>query len=139
MKKSESFRKKYKLNIIYLTLMILFWIWQVLDWRVIRAWNDPIWHVLFYLVFMPFVSFIFWVIVWDTHKWRIFPIYALIITLFVFLFFANWGLRIGMNCESLLWYGFIYIICPSFWAAIIWVIITRMVLLIWRLFKKHKK
>ena len=138
MKKSESFRSKYKLNIIYLTLMILFWIWQVLDWRVIRAWNDPIWHVLFYLVFMPFVSFIFWVIVWDTHKWRIFPIYALIITLFVFLFFANWGLRIGMNCESLLWYGFIYIICPSFWAAIIWVIITRMVLLIWKLFK-HKK
>lgn len=136
MKKSESFRKKYKLNIIYLTLMILFWIWQVLDWRVIRAWNDPIWHVLFYLVFMPFVSFIFWVIVWNTHKWRIFPIYTLIITLFVFLFFANWGLRIGMNCESLLWYGFIYIICPSFWAAILGVIITRMVLLIWRLINK---
>lgn len=41
-----------------------------------------------------------------------FPLYALIVTLFVFLFFANWGLRIGMNCESLLWYGFIYIICP---------------------------
>ena len=138
MKKSESFWSKYKLNIIYLTLMILFWIWQVLDWWIIRAWNDPIWHVLFYLVFMPFVSFIFWVIVWNTHKWRTFPIYALIITLFVFLFFANWGLRIGMNCESLLWYWFLYIICPSFWAAILGVIITRMVLLIWKLFK-HKK
>ena len=138
MKKSESFRSKYKLSIIYLTLMILFWVWQVLDWRVIRAWNDPIRHVLFYLVFMPFVSFIFWVIVWDTHKWRIFPIYALIITLFVFLFFANWGLRIGMNCESLLWYGFIYIICPSFWAAIIWVILARIAILLWHLFK-HKK
>ena len=138
MKKTESFRSKYKLNIIYLILMIFFWIWQVLDWWIIRAWNDPIWHVLFYLVFMPFVSFIFWVIVWNTHKWRAFPIYALIITLFVFLFFANWGLRIGMNYESLLWYGFIYIICPSFWAAIIWIILARIAILLWHLFK-HKK
>ena len=136
MKESESFRNKYKLYIIYTIFMILLWIWQVLDWH---FWfEDPIWHVVFYLAFMPFVSFIFWVVVWNTLKWRAFPVYALIITLFVFLFFANWGLRIGMNCESLLWYWFLYIVCTSFWASIIWVIIVRITILFWHLFK-HKK
>ena len=137
MKKTESFRSKYKLNIIYLTLMILFWVWQVLDWRVIRAWNDPIWHVLYYLAFMPFVSFIFWIIFWNTPKWWMFPLYALIVTIFVFIFFANWWLKLSMNLNDLLWFGFIYIICPSFCAAILWVIITRIVLLIWKLLNKR--
>lgn len=133
MKKSKLLRDKYKLNIIYLILMILFWVWQVLDWH---FWfNDPLWHVVFYLAFIPFVSFIFWIIFWKTNKWWMFPLYALIVTLFVFLFFANWWLKVSMNFNDLLWYGFIYIICPSFWASILGVTITRIVLLVLRLLK----
>ena len=137
MKKSESFRSKYKLYIIYTIFMIFFWLWQVIDWWIIRAWNDPIWHALFYLALMPLVSFIFWILIWNTSKWWIFPFYVLVATLFVFIFFANWWLKIVMNFGDLLWYGFIYIIFPSFWASIIWVLITKVVLLIWKLFK-HK-
>ena len=137
MKKSESFRSKYKLYIIYTIFMIFFWLWQVIDWWIIRAWNDPIWHALFYLALMPLVSFIFWILIWNTSKWWIFPFYVLVATLFVFIFFANWWLKIVMNFGDLLWYGVIYIIFPSFWASIIWVLITKVVLLIWKLFK-HK-
>lgn len=139
MKKSESFRSKYKLYIIYTIFMIFFWLWQVIDWWIIRAWNDPIWHVLFYLALMPLVSFIFWILIWNTSKWWIFPFYVLVATLFVFVFFANWWLKIVMNFGDLLWYGFIYIICPSFCASIIWVLITKVVLLFWRLFKHRCK
>jgi len=135
---TESFRNKYKLYIIYLIFMIFLWIRQVLDWWVFRLWDDPIWHLLFYFAFMPFFSFLFWILIWGSHKWWIFPIYALLVTIFVFVFFSNWWLKILMNLQDLCWYSFLYIVCPSFLAAIIWVIITRIVLLVWKLFK-HKK
>ncbi len=139
MKKSEqTFWEKYKLYIIYSIFMIFLWIWQVLDWRIFRRWHDPIWHLLFYFAFMPFVTFIFWIVIWGTSKWWQFPIFSMLAVILIFLFFANWWLRILMNLESLFEWSFIYIIGPTFLAAIVWVGIARLWLAIRNLLKRRK-
>ena len=134
----QTFWEKYKLNIIYSIFIIFLWIWQVLDWQIFKRWHDPIWHLLFYLAIIPFITFIFWIIIWNKSKWWQFSIFSMLAVILIFLLFANWWLKIWMNLYDLFQGALIFIIGPTFLAAIVWVGIAKLWLFIRKLLKKRK-
>ena len=111
----RSFMSRYRYTLSYMALMLGRGVWQLLDWY--HGTEDPIWHLFFYLLFMPAFSL--------AHG-RIAPFMAAFLTVFVYLFMANGGSSI----EDLRMTDFISaseLCVPSVIAASIGVIVRKIV------------
>ena len=123
----QSFFSKYKLHIIYAWIILAFWIWQILDryfW-----FEDPIWHLVFYICLIPLVTFIFGIVIWDNSKRWLFPFYAVLVELVVYILLANWW-RIEVNLIDFFSPTLLFIFWLCFGAGFIWVLIRRLGLFI---------
>ena len=98
-------------NILSFLLMEII---QVIDFKLE---NDNIWHIIFYIFFMPIVSFIASFFIKD-NKQKSFAIFAGIFPLVIFLIFGN-GMDIKENLE-IIDRDILYVLCfPSFIGAIL--------------------
>ena len=113
--------KKYGYTILYILLMAGTGVWQLLDWY--YGTEDPIWHLLFYIFIMPFLSFIYG-LMYKNVVWIIKLLIVIVLTASVYLFMANGGM--SMDVENL------YIAVPSLVAGIIGVLINGVI-------NRHKK
>ena len=123
----QSFFSKYKLHIIYAWIILAFWIWQILDryfW-----FEDPIWHLVFYICLIPLVTFIFGIVIWDNSKRWLFPFYAALVEFIVYIFLANWW-RIENNLTDLFSVTILFIFWLTFGVWLVWVLIRRLALFI---------
>jgi len=110
--------------------MIAMGLVQLWDWY--YGSEDPIWHILFYLVIMPLVSLVFALTIGRAHdrhdkfKLALFPLYALLITSLVYLFMANGGVYFIRNPELSkdIWKEVLLTFLPSFVGALIGMIVN---------------
>ena len=78
--------------IVYLLVMLAMGIWQITDWYF--GSEDPIWHLFFYFLFIPFFSFVFGVVVGNVKRWYLVPLIAYFSTCAVYIFMANGGFSV---------------------------------------------
>ena len=93
--------KRYKNTFFYIALMAGTGVWQLLDWYF--GSEDPIWHLLFYIFIMPFLSFIYGLMEKEL-AWYLKLLIIAVAGAAVYLFMANGGLK--FDFESL------YIVLP---------------------------
>ena len=99
--------KKYGYTIFYILLMIGTGVWQLMDWY--YGTEDPIWHLLFYIFVMPFLSFIYGLMEKNV-EWILKLLIVTVLTVSVYLFMANGGM--SLDIEDL------YIAVPSLVAGV---------------------
>lgn len=80
---------KYKFVFIYTFIIIGLGFWQLIDWYFIS--EDPIWHIMFYILIIPVISFLYGICIGNEKNCFIMPFIAYIINLFVYIFMANGG------------------------------------------------
>ncbi len=108
----------HKYFIIYILLMIGMGSWQLIDWYFIDG--DPLWHILFYILFIPVISFIFSIKVSNIKKYYTIPIFTLFMTSIIYLLMSNGGITIDIWA---LYFGII-----SFIVSIIGIIIGKIII-----------
>ena len=79
------------INFIYLLIMLGFGIWQILDWY--YGSEDPIWHLFFYFLFIPFASALYGCLMGDSKRWYLVPFVSYFATCTIYIFFANGGYK----------------------------------------------
>ena len=112
--------KKDKTTLIYILLMLAMGIWQLIDWYF--GSEDPIWHLLFYLFFMPFLSLYYGLATGDRKNTWIIPLMSGSLSALIYIFIANGGFSVDSSALQLA--------APSFIASAVGVIIRRIMLLI---------
>ena len=108
--------KKYGYTILYILLMTGTGVWQLFDWY--YGTEDPIWHLLFYIFVMPFLSFIYGLME-KNASWILKLLIVTVMTVSVYLFMANGGM--SLDIEDL------YIAVPSLIAGVIGVLINGII------------
>ena len=128
----NAFTRRFQPFIIYALAMLGMGIWQLLDWY--YGAEDPIWHLLFYVFFMPLCSLAYGITAGE-HKrpWLIPPVAGLMCAL-VYVCMANGGFYATYGSFS----GALELSVPSFFAALIGVTICRASIWISR-GKRHEK
>lgn len=85
--------------VYYILVFILLGLWQILDWYF--SSEDPIWHIMFYLFFMPAISFTYCVLQGYKYKFYIPVLTTFVCVTLVYIIFANGGLCFDTNCFTL--------------------------------------
>ena len=88
---------KYQHAINYNLIIIGLGLWQLIDWHF--GSEDPIWHIFFYIVVIPIISFIYGIRIGDKKNCFIMPFIAYLVNLIVYIFMANGGF--SFEIESL--------------------------------------
>ena len=110
--------KKDKTTLIYILLMLAMGIWQLIDWYF--GSEDPIWHILFYIFFMPFLSLYYGMATGDRKdSWTI-PLLSSCLSALIYVFMANGGISFDSSALQLA--------LPSFIAAFAGVVIRKIIL-----------
>jgi len=84
--------KEYSYCMIYVALLLVLGVVQLLDWY--HGSEDPLWHIFFYIMVIPVISFCFGIYAGDRKEAWIFPVFAGILTALVYIFMANGGFSI---------------------------------------------
>lgn len=117
---------KYKFTILYILSVHLVGIWSIVDWNF--GTEDPLWHLVFYIIIIPILSFIFGVIVTKEIKVWLIPFIVFISITIIWLVFENGGLALnieGLHIASI----------PSIVTSILGIIVNK----IYNYFRKVKK
>jgi len=109
---------KKKFIICYVLLMLGTGAWQLADWY--YGNEDPLWHLIFYFVVMPFLSFALGVFTGDGRNAWCVPLGAAVLSALVYIFMGNGGFSIDTGAFQLC--------LPSFISATIGVMIRRAIL-----------
>lgn len=117
---AKRFMERYGATAIYAALMLGTGVWQLLDWHF--GAEDPIWHLLFYLLIMPFLSFGYGFFAGDRYKPWILPLTAGFLSAFVYAFMSNGGLSLDIV-------GALELCVPSAISAFVGVSIRRLLML----------
>lgn len=118
----KKFMERYGAFALYAALMLATGVWQLLDWHF--GAEDPIWHLFFYLLIMPFLSFGFGLFAGDKRKPWILPLLAGLLSAFVYVFMGNGGFS-GFSLDG----GVLELSAPSVIAASVGVVIRRLLML----------
>ena len=106
---------KKKIIVCYVLLMLGIGVWQLADWDFGK--EDPLWHLVFYFVVMPVLSFLLGVLAGDERNaWRI-PFGSAYLSALIYIFMANGGLSFDTGALQLCF--------PSFIGALAGVIVCR--------------
>ena len=102
--------------ILYYVLFLLgMGIWQLLDWYF--GTEDPIWHLFFYLLFIPAASFVFGLIAGEKRYPWAYPFLSMFLVGLLYIFMANGGFSIDSGAFQLA--------VPSFLSCLVAVAIRR--------------
>ena len=115
--KGKPWLKRHFSLVIYALLMFGCGVWQLLDWY--YGTEDPIWHLLFYLLFMPALSLAYGFLA--SGGWLA-PFTAGGLTAFVYFFMANGGVS-AVSAGEL--QSALEVSVPSFLAALAGVMIRK--------------
>ena len=99
--------KKDRITFIYVLLMLGTGAWQLIDWYF--GSEDPLWHLLFYIFFMPFLSLYYAVYAGDRKKAWMIPLLSGGLSALVYVFMGNGGFSLDT--------GALMLAVPSFAAA----------------------
>ena len=102
--------------VVYTALMLGCGIWQLIDWYC--GSEDPIWHILFYIFFMPAFSLAYGFL--SENSWLA-PLIAVFLTASVYIFMANGGFSISTFKSAL------ELCVPSLLASIVGVMLHKIV------------
>ena len=120
--KSAAWIRRHFCLAVYAALMLGSGVWQLLDWH--YGSEDPIWHLFFYLLFMPAFSLGYGFLSED--GWLA-PFAAAFLAAFAYIFMANGGFSIEHfsmpYVESAL-----ELCVPSFVAALAGAIVRKVVM-----------
>lgn len=105
---------KKKIIICYVLLMLGTGVWQLADWY--YGNEDPLWHLVFYMFVMPFLSFALGVLAGDDRKAWYIPVGAAVLSALIYIFMGNGGFSVDA--------GALQLCVPSFIAAIAGVMIN---------------
>lgn len=123
MGKYGKFIRRHKYTVIYLLLMTAFGAVQLVDWYF--GSEDPLWHIIFYLFFMPAASFIYAFLAGSEISYLLIPFAAGLMAALIYIFMANGGLAFDpADADSLLWVSF-----PSLAAAFSGVLLRRLLMM----------
>ena len=116
--RKRPFPDKKNIILYYVLLMLGTGVWQLADWYFGK--EDPLWHLLFYFVVMPLLSFVLGVLAGDGEKaWRL-PFGTALLTALIYVFMANGGFSFDA--------GALQLCVPSFFATTAGVLICRAML-----------
>ena len=115
---TESFGDKKKIIICYVLLMLGTGVWQLTDWY--YGNEDPIWHLFFYFLMMPVLSFALGLLVGDDRRFFLIPFGAAVLSALIYIFMANGGFSIDT--------GALQLCVPTFIAATAGVMLRRVIM-----------
>ena len=115
---NEPIGDKKKIIIGYVLLMLGTGVWQLADWY--YGNEDPIWHLFFYFLIMPFLSFALGVLIGDDRRALFVPFGSALLSALIYIFFGNGGLSIDV--------GALQLCVPSFIAAATGVLVRRVIM-----------
>lgn len=111
--------RRHKYTVIYLLLMFVFGAVQLVDWYF--GSEDPLWHIFFYLFFMPAASVFYAYLAGSERFCLLIPFIAGLTAALIYIFMANGGLAFDhADADGLLWFS-----APSFAAAFTGVLLRR--------------
>ena len=120
--KSKAWIKRHFYLVVYAALMLGSGVWQLLDWH--YGSEDPIWHLLFYIFFMPAFSLGYGVF---SEKGWFAPLIAAFLVAFVYILMANGGFSID-HFSTLYLQSALELCVPSLIAAFVGVIVRKIVM-----------
>ena len=120
----KTWINRYAYFIIYMLCMLACGVIQLLDWY--YGSEDPIWHILFYIFFMPLFSLSYGFFAGSEKLFFLAPFTAAFLTAFVYIFMANGGFSISITeLKSAL-----QLCVPAFVTASAGVILRRIVMVL---------
>ena len=109
--------------------MTAFGVVQLVDWYF--GSEDPLWHIFFYLFFMPTASFFYAFMAGDERYCLLIPFVAALMAALIYIFMANGGLAFDpADVDGVLWAS-----SPSIAAAFTGVLLRRSVMKLKQMFK----
>lgn len=107
---------KYKFTLSYVLLVLLVGLWSILDWK--YGCEDPLWHLVFYIIIIPILSFIYGVIALKEIKLWLIPFIVFTSITIIWLVFENGGLTFDIE-------GLHIVSIPSIVASIVGIIFRK--------------
>ena len=85
----KGFTKGYRFLLYYILILIGIGAWQLIDWYF--GSEDPTWHLFFYVMVLPVVSFGFGLIAGEKPSPWIYPFVSLFLTALMYITMGNGG------------------------------------------------
>ncbi len=114
-KRNTLLEYKKKIIVCYVLLMLGTGVWQLADWYFGNG--DPLWHLVFYFVVMPVLSFVLGALAGDGQNVWLIPFGSACMSALIYIFMANGGFSFDT--------GALQVCVPSFFGALAGVIVCR--------------